>query len=69
MIDRRITDEVWLALDQAHAALKRDGHTSNPNILDCGCCYAVYLLENAMIVYKERARVQEEKENTSGSNC
>lgn len=48
------TDEVWLALEQALGSLRRDGHKPNEDRLACWNCYLMFLVENAMEVYRRR---------------
>lgn len=48
------TDEVWLALEQSHAAFTRNGHKPSPALTNCLDCHALFLINNAMRVYVRR---------------
>jgi hypothetical protein len=48
------TDEVWLALQQAESAMRRDGHAPSLAKTSCMMCYSLYLIQKAKIVYLKR---------------
>lgn len=59
MVDiQKEVDEVWLALDQAATAFKRNGHTPSVSQLDCYDCYALQLIERAKLIYIRSRQVK-----------
>jgi hypothetical protein len=53
------TDEVWLALQQAESAMRRDGHVPSLAKTSCMMCHALHLVQRAKVVYLERQITRE----------